>query len=776
MSSPKALPRYLNHLPLQRLGDARPAGLLLASVPIPRNAPQNWSLDGRPTFAKPLGKWCDAESPRRLLLVADNAGNAPEQVPLSKGTAETGGTVPSAIMETFEHAPAEDLPLFYWERSLLRITWRGKSLGIAMGLRVKGELHWWEACNFVVKSRTTTCLEVEMGGTIPYEVTTAETFKQFEGKDNPYVHKHNWVNGHLYARLHSNGVCEVYAHHINSMFDDDGADFKDTVPVIAFQIDGGEKSLGGISPVWDGTRRELRLGGIDFDLTDVARLATIQKPGRLEAANGFIVLQPYQGAEFCGGPLTEIRIGDEYLWRSEQEIWPRGMARTLRFSLSLNPKRSPRVARYLAPPWWYGLCEEYQPRPILPVSNEHDESIHTARRWYHENMRSEGFEEGVTPQSGDKNPAAGNTPAGEGDIPAGMFLTAYRTGDAMDYDCAMRATYCMIDVFVDHATKRTRFPGHHAGATALPLQRMHGAIMGWLETGDPYLLNTAEAVTDNAYWWHKNSWPRRAIGRDARFVHTQMMLYRYLGDRHYLERTREMIADLAAAQWPDGSFGDQGGGSGIHGYAAYIIKPWMGCLATFGILDYLEHFPDDEPANEVVRKFVQWLMTERGPRLKDRDHPEKGKVMGWTYQHDFKGKPIPGKTMPKGPTPDKYFLHWDYMARLMTWYSMKTGSPKYYDAYVDSNEGEGFVRHAAYHRGTSVLMCIPWLQDRLWSATVTKNGIAVQALYLGARTPKTGRIIAPDGVKELTWLAPGKLKVPKGVRAKIIRLRGTNKP
>ena len=36
------------------------------------------------------------------------------------------------------------------------------------------------------------------------------------GFANPWLHRHNWLNGHLFARLHANGVCEVYAHHINS--------------------------------------------------------------------------------------------------------------------------------------------------------------------------------------------------------------------------------------------------------------------------------------------------------------------------------------------------------------------------------------------------------------------------------------------------------------------------------------------------------------------------------------------------------------------------------
>ena len=510
MTSDSVLFNALGKLQLQCNRNEATAGLLIASVPVPRRAAGDWTLAGQPTFVKPLGKWHDAESPRRLLMIADSGGHIPPTLPLARGSTSGKHTVPAVAMETFAHAPAGDMPLYYWERSRLTIAWGGKSISLAMGLRIKAETHWWEACNIVIKSQSPTCVEVEMGGAIPYEVTTAETVKAFEGKDNPYIHKHNWVNGHLYARLHSNGVCEVYAHHINSMCYDDGADFKNAVPVIGFKAEGGEQSLAGLNAVWDGSRRELDLGGVAFDLTDVARLANPQKPGRLYVADGFVVLQPYRGVELHGGSLTKLRSGDEYLWRAEQEIFPRGMARTLRFSLSLNPDRSPRVARYVAPAWWYGLCEEYQPKSILPVSNEYDETVRTACDWFRTYMTPAGFNEGMTPLTTPKTSV--ELPyyfSMEGDIPGGLFLAAYRAGDAEAYDGALRTTYAIVDVFVDHAVNRVRIIAHHANAVSVCLQRMHGAVIGWLETGDEYLLNTAQAVIENAYWWHKNSWPIR---------------------------------------------------------------------------------------------------------------------------------------------------------------------------------------------------------------------------------------------------------------------------
>src|SRR5690606_13485294 len=100
---------------------------------------------------------------------------------------------------------------------LLRLRHGENSVGLAMGLKTGDEIHWWEACRLVVKGETPQCLTVEMGGAIPLKEMTFDEFKS-GGYSNPYLHKHNWLSGHIFARLHANGVCEIYAHHINSKF------------------------------------------------------------------------------------------------------------------------------------------------------------------------------------------------------------------------------------------------------------------------------------------------------------------------------------------------------------------------------------------------------------------------------------------------------------------------------------------------------------------------------------------------------------------------------
>src|SRR5690606_2518412 len=105
------------------------------------------------------------------------------------------------------------------------------------------------------------------------------------------------------------------------------------------------------------------------------------------------------------------------------------------------------------------------------------------------------------------------------------FLLAYRTGDAQDYGDAMRASYCFTDLYLDHATKLARMHGYAPNALNVPMSRVHACIYAYLETGDLYCLNAAKSIVDGAYWTHKNSWPRLAVGRDACFVRGAMALF-----------------------------------------------------------------------------------------------------------------------------------------------------------------------------------------------------------------------------------------------------------
>jgi hypothetical protein len=515
------------------------------------------------------------------------------------------------------------------------------------------------------------------------------------------------------------------------------------VPVVGFKSDAAGDDAVNLGE-WDGSQSQISTGGVRLDLAEVAHMVSPRQPGRFDREGGFLVWQPYTGMEMFGGLQPKEQTGDGFIYRAEQHIIPRGMARTLRFSLSLNPKRAPRVARYLAPAWWYGMAEEFAPAALLPVSDRYDEAIKSCQGFLRQQMIQNTFEDGSLPRGTISKIDGRNEPGWEGEAAGSTLLLAYRTGEAIDYDMALRAAYCYNDLFLDHAAKMSRIHGYPPNALNLPMTRIHGCVYAYLETGDRSCLNLARGVIDATYWTHKNSWPRLTVGRDACFVRGAMLLFRFFNDPRALEIATDMIRDVCASQMPDGWFGDQGGGSGLHGWGGYICKPWMGLMAIGGLLDFLELFPDGNPdALACVKRFADWLMRERF------DH---GGVMGWSYQHLYNGKREFGfaKLGSRTTLPGAKLWHMDYFARLMTFCSMRFNDHAYHDAWVESYDANGTERLGDHSFAQSV-QYLPWIQAMTWRARLDDDGrVVANPLPIGRRAPSRGTVMGPAGPVEVT--------------------------
>lgn len=688
-------------LQLKCLDHRGEAGLWITSLPWPRASDQPLSLGGQPTYCKPMGRWPreEADVPRRLLLIADGEDSAPEFINLaSPGT--SSGKTPAVEMECFARS-SEHAPL--WENHLARIRWGDKSLGIAMGLRTEGEVHWWEACNLVIMNDCEHCCEVEMGGTIPLNDGTVELMKESPGYTNPFLHKHNWLNGYLYLRLHSNGVCEVFAHHINSKFYDDGLDLKKAIAVIGIQTDIQSDDVKGIVGPWDGSRAEFSVNGVRFDMSQAVRLASPEHPGCITADSGFLIWQPYQGVEVFLGETARELTGDAYLCHAEDKIIPRGVARTVQFSFSLSD-RSPRIAHYLAPDWWYGLCEEFSSSSLVPEENDqYQNEIEEVCLRIRENIRTGTFEDGglpwFLPGKNDSHPMQGLNAGCKGDLPYALLMTAWRTGNGIDYRNALRMAYHFTDIAIDHAMKAVRMQGFLPPAVSPTLGRIQAPTAAYFEVGDPYLLRTAKSVLETTFWTHMNSWPRMAVGRDACFISGALLLYRYCGDDHYRQMAREAVMTVVRTQRSNGSFGDQGGGAGIHGVGAYVTKAWMGLLATSGLIDYHELFPDEQELLGTILKFGDWL-------LETRLQHDGG--MGWTYQHDYAGQREDTSEDFFAP-PTSWAWHHESLGRTLGYCTLWSGDVRYIDAYYESRGLQ--VRDIVDYSVYAQLFCLAWIQD-----------------------------------------------------------------
>jgi len=748
--SPHPAARCFDRLALHRLGEARPAGLWIASLPVPPGVGVDFSLGGKPTFAQPLGEWPGREGwPRRLLMAADGGDASPDTLRPDAPAAPTGAA-PEAELALIEESPE---PFYYWRADALKLAWQGKTTRLMLGLRVGGEAHWWQFCRLVVERDTPTCRVIAMSGAVPVAQVTMD---DLAGKayNAPFLHYQNWVYGVIYARLHTNGVCEIYARHTNSKFVDEGREFHGAVPVIGISVDGVQPDPAALQDLTTGAREEFTLGGVSFDVNEISRLGTPEKPGRVDAVGETLIWQPYLGMELYGGAAPAQQLGNPYIFEAKDQVIPHGMSRTLRFTLSLNPARSPRVVRYQAPSWWYGLCEEFSPAPLLPVKNEYDAVLEYERQWARRTLLRGGFEDGSEARGATSGKPERPEPGWEGEMPGAMFLAAYWSGDGFDHDLALRCAYCYTDIYIDHAAKLVRMHGQAPPAMALPMNRIHACLYAYLETGDPYLRDIAEAVIETSYRVHKNAWPRLSIGRDACFIRGAVLLYRYLNDRHYLNFARDSIRTVGESQFPDGSFGDQGGGTGIHGWNQYIVKPWMGCMATGGALDLLDLFPEDETALQPAARFADWLMRER--------HDLKNGVKGWSYQHGYHfGREFIQITSPGAKPailPGDHQWHTDYLARVLPSQSLRSGDPAYFDAWAESfavrrrNIEEKDAYSSGDHSYAQVWQYIPWLQQRLWNATLGENGLELDPKHFGPRTPAEAVVLTPDGEVKVRWI------------------------
>jgi hypothetical protein len=325
---------------------------------------------------------------------------------------------------------------------------------------------------------------------------------------------------------------------------------------------------------------------------------------------------------------------------------------------------------------------------------------------------------------------------------------AWRSGDPAEYDNALRSAYYFTDVCIDHAAKLVRPHGYAAHALSLSMSRVQGSIAAWLETGDTYLLNAALAVVDASHATQKNSWPRMAVGRDAKYLRSAILLYRYTADEHYRKMALEGTLMVAHAQRDNGSFGDQAGGTGIHQRASYVTKPWMGNMATECVLDYLELCGDEPRLVAVIQRWADWLMQNR--------YRHDNGVVGWSYQHDFNGlkRHFIVQRSAWVELPTEGLWHLDSLARVLGFCALRDGDMSRIDAWAESFEAS--TRVGSDHALAASGQFIAWIQSKLWNATLTADGVKIRPVHFGARTPQNAVIFAPDGPIAVAWDAAGK--------------------
>lgn len=366
----------------------------------------------------------------------------------------------------------------------------------------------------------------------------------------------SYLWGDLYLLLFANGVAHAAQHFVTTLLHPESYDFQG-LPVI--RMGGGNlKPVNATLPV-DGNRFEL--GDVTLNLADALTLCSAEHPAKLEAVNGSQFYWPFdrvfnpQKAD-CG-PLE----------------WAPGTARTVRFQFSLSDAE-PVIARYRAPAWWYTLAGEPWPGGFLPVRGRYSVVSDMKTDEIRTKLMTRGRFDACSAEMGN-----------DGFIGSGMMRNYYLTGSPEIFKDALDYCYFWADWAVDHRDFSVHQWIGGWGWKTCAYTKFRDLLMGYLETGDPYLQDGVEMVAERYWTWFRANWPRCTIGRDSFEVSGWAWLWRFFRTEHARERTRELARMLKLVLEERGVIGGQMG-AGPH--PGYLSSLYMSGVCMISLLEVAE--------------------------------------------------------------------------------------------------------------------------------------------------------------------------------------------
>jgi len=707
-----------------KLVNARPdrsSRIAMVSLPVPLGSPLLTALGDLPTQVQPVGWWPESvagkrDVVRRQLMLALSGGELPDSVSVLSGPTPSGaysGPEMSCHIISKENTGVE-----LSEVNEAQITFRGNAIGLQLGLRHAGEYHWWQWVRVQELWSGPLCKAVRAAGFIEVQHFGDETYRGLSSVAvAPNLHVHNWLRGDLYALMFANGVVCLTCRHVNNHLFDDGRDLQDVLPLISFTA----PSAPALDETLDGARTRFDLGSILLNLDDASSAVSPDHPGALRTEGHLIICQPYEGVEIRGDSIQRLRK-DGYICKAQDRIFPKGAARSLRFSLGMG-EDAPTVTRLAAPDWWYALCGEFWPDSALPAHDPTwDQKMQKSKKPIAEHLagRPRGFDYGI------------ETGGWEGETPYQRMLHYYHSGDPDHFEVALNDSYHMADIGFDHATETIRMVGYPFGCVAPPLYRTVGMLFGYLETGDPYLLECAESAANHFFWIDTHNWPRRSYGRDAMSLRSLIFLWDYVQKEDYLRMARQALGRLITCQLPDGSYADQGGAvGGQGGHCNEIIKVWMAMMANAPVMDYLLRRPDDPELWQAAIKTGQFL-------LKAQLHKE-GQYY-WAYEYKYGDNPGNGFEMLQDPVnfqrhPTRR-AHVGYKGRFLKVLTDHTGDERYFQAWQRFRATNGHPFNIQF---------TPYAIAHQWNARVQDGALRIAPKVTGYEPSMQAVISTPLG-------------------------------
>lgn len=724
---------------LLRLRNSEPcneARIATVSLPVPMNAALPSGIAGLATQAMDIAWWPDSRSggkrvPRRRLLFGMSDESLANEFKLGQ---------PANLRSGLRSQPKVNIPIVHKDHESmlphevgeLRFACGGKRFGLRLGVRWKDELHWWEWLRLEQIWAGPVVNAYRVGGfieVVPLRYEEVMSNGDANSKRSSWLHRQDWLFGEVFVLCFVNGVIQLTCRHVNNHRFDEGREQKDIVPVIGFTASGNPHA----DTKLDGSKARFQLGDATLDLSEALPLVSPEHPGSLRRGGERIVYQPYEGVEIAGDDYG--RQGDGgFLVRASEKRMPKGVARTVRFAASLGDV-SPVITHLTVPEWWYAVSGDLWPDGALPVRDYWDKRIDSRYQ------KVRGYRHGTF----DVNHIANIF---EGEVPYSQLLYFYRSGNLEHGRRAIRDAYYIADIAFDHSTETMRMHDYPLdGSTSPALFRTVGMLFGYLETGDPYLLECAESATSHWYWMDRHNWPRFAYGRDGASIRSLVFLWDYTGNEDYRVKARDAMRRMIQCQQADGSYRDQGGGTGIHAASHMPVKPWMTNLATDAILDYLERCPDEEPD--------LWRAAAKAWDFMLRVGIQPDGTIRWPYQvryADSTRSPWVAARQPetKGRLPTPNDLVHGHKARLFNLATRRTGDARYFDTWRKffdsnwadaSNKGKGIHPHPFNKQ----LQHLPYGQAHTWNAHWENGELSIRPIASNYCRGMSAIILTPRG-------------------------------
>jgi len=377
----------------------------------------------------------------------------------------------------------------------------------------------------------------------------------------------------LFLLLFANGVAHAAQHFVTSLLHPESYDFQG-LPVI--RMSGDIKPVNAVMPA-DGSR--FALGNVILNLAEALPLCSKEHPAKLEASGNSVFYWPFDRTfnpqKADAGPLE----------------WAPGMARTVRFQFSLSDAE-PVIARYRAPSWWYALAGEPWPGGFLPAAGRYSAVASLRTDAIRAKAMSRGrFDAG---SAGEDN---------DGFAGSGLMRNYYLTGRPEVFADALEYCYFWADWAVDHRDFSVHQWIGGWGWKTCAYTKFRDVLTGYLETGDPYLKDTAELSAERYWMWFRSNWPRCSIGRDSFEMSGWAWLWRFLRTEHARDRVRELARMLKTVLETRGVVGGQ---MGVGPHPGYLSSLYMSGICMISLLEMAEA-EQEEGNTEAIRGLLDLL-------------------------------------------------------------------------------------------------------------------------------------------------------------------------